>query len=182
MGAFDLGRAAPVAAAGMPAGRVAGIDAGWRFARLAEWIAALLMFLAAAYFVHERLRWPDLVATSRHRNLARCWAARDLKTTPSQIVWSVELCASRTSLACGFPCSGRPAANVLGSRLPWLVLLAFEIANEVVDLLYEYGGVRALELVEAAKDIVSDVLADARGLTCTLPISKPGIGDQANGR
>lgn len=45
-----------------------------------------------------------------------------------------------------------------GSWIPWLVLLAFEVLNEVVDLLHEHGGVRALDFVEAAKDIINTML------------------------
>ena len=43
----------------------------------------------------------------------------------------------------------------LGSWNPWLVLLAFEFANEAIDLLHEHDGARALDFVEAAKDIVN---------------------------
>lgn len=45
--------------------------------------------------------------------------------------------------------------TTLGNWIPWIVLLAFEVFNEVVDLLHEHDGVRALDFLEAAKDIVN---------------------------
>jgi hypothetical protein len=45
-----------------------------------------------------------------------------------------------------------------GSLLPWLLVLALEFANEVVDTLHWHEGAWSFDLAESAKDLINTML------------------------
>lgn len=45
-----------------------------------------------------------------------------------------------------------------GSLVPWILVLAFEVANELMDIFHWYGGAWTIELGDSAKDIIGTML------------------------